>query len=46
MTLGKQISRLRAARDCPRGPGKRFAGIRQSISKWETDTSVPELDKR
>lgn len=46
MTLGKQISRLRAARGLSQEELANDLQVsRQSISKWETDTSVPELDK-
>ena len=46
MTLGKQISRLRAARGLSQEDLANDLQVsRQSISKWETDTSVPELDK-
>lgn len=46
MTLGKQISRLRAAKGLSQEDLANDLQVsRQSISKWETDTSVPELDK-
>ncbi len=46
MTLGENIARLRAQKNWSQGD---LAGeldvSRQSVSKWETDASVPELDK-
>ena len=46
MTLGKQISHLRAAKGLSQEDLANDLQVsRQSISKWETDTSVPELDK-
>ena len=46
MTLGKQISRLRAAKgQSQEDLANDLQVSRQSISKWETDTSVSELDK-
>lgn len=46
MTLGENIARLRTQKDWSQGDLADALGIsRQSISKWETDTSVPELEK-
>lgn len=46
MTLGERIYTLRNQRKMSQGDlGERMGVSRQSISKWETDTSVPELEK-
>ena len=46
MTLGEKISALRDQHKMSQGDLAEKIGVsRQSISKWETDTSVPELDK-
>ena len=46
MSLGTTISRLRAEKKLSQGDLADALGVsRQSISKWETDASVPELDK-
>ena len=46
MSLGITISRLRADKKLSQGDLADALGVsRQSISKWETDASVPELDK-
>lgn len=46
MTLGQNIARLRAERRLSQGELADALDVsRQSISKWETDTSVPELEK-
>ena len=46
MTLGKKISALRNQHEMSQGDlAEKMNVSRQSISKWETDTSVPELDK-
>ncbi len=46
MTLGTNISRLRAERGLSQGDLAEALDVsRQSVSKWETDASVPELDK-
>lgn len=46
MTLGENIARLRTQKDWSQGDLADALGIsRQSISKWETDTSIPELEK-
>ena len=46
MTLGEKISALRAARGMKQDELAAALGVsRQSVSKWETDASVPELDK-
>ena len=46
MSLGTTISRLRAEKKLSQGDLADALGVsRQSVSKWETDASVPELDK-
>lgn len=46
MDLGNTISRLRAEHHMSQGDLAEALGVsRQSISKWETNASVPELDK-
>lgn len=46
MTLGEKISALRKQHEMSQGDlAEKMNVSRQSISKWETDTSVPELDK-
>ena len=46
MTLGENIARLRTQKDWSQGDLADALGIsRQSISKWEIDTSIPELEK-
>jgi len=46
MTLGEKISALRNQYGMSQGDlAEKMNVSRQSISKWETDTSVPELDK-
>ena len=46
MTLGENIARLRAERGLSQGELAEALDVsRQSVSKWETGTSVPELDK-
>jgi len=46
MNLGETICRLRTERGLSQGDLADALGVsRQSISKWETDSSVPELDK-
>lgn len=46
MDLGSTISRLRAEHHMSQGDLAEALGVsRQSISKWETNASVPELDK-
>ena len=46
MTLGERIARLRAEKGWSQGDLADALDVsRQSISKWETDGSVPELDK-
>lgn len=46
MTLGENIARMRAERRLSQGDLADALGVsRQSVSKWETDASVPELDK-
>lgn len=46
MTLGENIARLRTVRGLSQGALAEVVEVsRQSVSKWETDASVPELDK-
>lgn len=46
MTLGENIARLRTQKDWSQGDLADALGIsRQSISKWETDTSIPRTGK-
>lgn len=46
MTLGERIARLRAAAGLSQGElAEALEVSRQSVSKWETGASVPELDK-
>ena len=46
MSLGTTISRLRAEKKLSQGDLADALGVsRQSVSKWETDASIPELDK-
>lgn len=46
MTLGEHICALRTARGLSQGDlAERLDVSRQSVSKWETDASVPDLDK-
>lgn len=46
MTLGENIVRLRTQKNWSQGDLADALDIsRQSVSKWETDVSVPELDK-
>lgn len=46
MTLGENIVRLRTQRNWSQGDLADALDIsRQSVSKWETDASIPELDK-
>ena len=46
MTLGEHIARLRGEKQLSQGELADALGVsRQSVSKWETDASVPELDK-
>lgn len=46
MTLGEKIYRLRSQRGLSQEAFGEALGVsRQSMSKWETDQSVPELDK-
>ena len=46
MTLGEKISELRATNKMSQGDlAEKLNVSRQSISKWETNASVPELDK-
>ena len=46
MSLGTTISRLRAEHHLSQGDlAEALEVSRQSVSKWETDSSVPDLDK-
>lgn len=46
MTLGEKIYELRTAKGLSQETfGDKLGVSRQSVSKWETDQSVPELDK-
>ena len=46
MTIGENITALRAANNMSQGDlAEKLNVSRQSISKWETNTSIPELDK-
>lgn len=46
MSLGKRISTLRAEKRLSQGDlAEKLEVSRQSVSKWETDSSVPDLDK-
>ena len=46
MTMGEHICALRTARGLSQGDlAERLDVSRQSVSKWETDASVPDLDK-
>lgn len=46
MTLGETIAGLRSRRGMSQGAlAEELEVSRQSVSKWETDASVPELDK-
>lgn len=46
MTLGRKIAELRARHQMSQGDlAEKMNVSRQSVSKWETDTSVPDLDK-
>ena len=46
MTLGERIYRLRTEKEMSQGDlADALEVSRQSISKWETNGSVPELDK-
>ena len=46
MTLGQNISRLRTEQGLSQGDlADALEVSRQSISKWETDASIPELEK-
>lgn len=46
MTLGQKIAALRNQYKMSQGDlAEKMNVSRQSISKWETDTSIPELDK-
>ena len=46
MNLGSTITRLRTQRGLSQGDLAEALGVsRQSVSKWETNASVPDLDK-
>ena len=46
MSLGKRIYQYRTENSMSQGDlAERLGVSRQSISKWETDSSVPDLDR-
>ncbi|MDE7247584.1 MAG: helix-turn-helix domain-containing protein, partial [Lachnospiraceae bacterium] len=46
MTLGEKIYKLRTQQGLSQEAlGEKLGVSRQSVSKWETDQSIPELDK-
>ena len=46
MTLGEKISELRNSKNMSQSDlAEKLDVSRQSVSKWETDSSIPELDK-
>ena len=46
MSLGSNITRLRQAKGMSQGDLAEALDVsRQSVSKWETDSTIPELDK-
>ncbi len=46
MTLGEKIAKLRSLRHLSQGDLAEQVGVsRQSVSKWETGSSTPDLDK-
>lgn len=46
MSLGTNISRLRAEKRLSQGDLAEVLEVsRQSVSKWETDSSVPDLNR-
>ncbi len=46
MTLGEKIAHLRTKHKLSQGDlAEKLNVSRQSVSKWETNTSIPELDK-
>lgn len=46
MTLGERIAALRSEKKLSQGDlAEKLNVSRQSVSKWETGASVPELDK-
>ena len=46
MSIGEKIYELRTAKNLSQGEVADLLGVsRQSVSKWETDGAVPELDK-
>lgn len=46
MTMGEHIAALRAAQRLSQGElAEKLNVSRQSVSKWENDTSIPELEK-
>ena len=46
MTLGQRLARLRTEQGLSQETmAERLGVTRQSVSKWETDASIPELDK-
>ena len=46
MTLGERLARLRNQKGLSQDALAEALGVsRQSVSKWATDASIPELDK-
>lgn len=46
MSIGKKIFELRTAKNLSQGDLAEILDVsRQSVSKWETDSAVPDLDK-
>lgn len=46
MTLGEKIFKLRSEKNLSQGDISELLGVsRQSVSKWENDGAVPDLDK-
>ncbi len=46
MTIGQKITQLRAAADISQEQLSETLGVsRQSVSKWETDQALPQIDK-
>ena len=46
MTIGQKITQLRASADISQEQLSETLGVsRQSVSKWETDQALPQIDK-
>ena len=46
MTIGQKITQLRTAADISQEQLSETLGVsRQSVSKWETDQALPQIDK-